>query len=197
MNEWWSLLTGLEKFYWISAISGTGIFLIQMILTFNGFHHDTDLAIDQVGQAGMTNADTKDKFQFFTVRNLVIFFATLGWVGNISLAEGFNPLESLLAGGLAGGAMMYGVAAMLKGILSLAIDKTTKIEDAMYQIGEVYLTIPAKESGIGKVNVIIKGTLRELDAKSVNKSLGAGTKVRVIDILENDVLLVDEVDDSE
>ena len=41
---------------------------------------------------------------------------------------------------------------------------TLKLKNALNQVGEVYLTIGANRSKIGKVSITVQGTLRELEA---------------------------------
>jgi len=64
--------------------------------------------------------------------------------------------------------------------------------DALLQIGEVYLKVPASE-GNGIVNVNVKGATRELKAKSYdNKEIKTGAKVRVMEISGEFALVKEE-----
>ena len=84
--------------------------------------------------------------------------------------------------------LLVGIAAvlllhyMMKALLSNDANVNWEADDALLQMGEVYLRIPA-ENGNGIVNVSIKGATRELKAKSYdNKEIKTGAKVRVIEV---------------
>jgi len=65
------------------------------------------------------------------------------------------------------------------------------IQDAIGQIGSVYLTIP--EQGTGVVSVAVKGTLRSLDAMSeAGKRIPTGAMVRVTGVTAGKILVVVE-----
>ncbi|WP_273568328.1 hypothetical protein [Maribacter halichondriae] len=66
------------------------------------------------------------------------------------------------------------------------------MKNALNQVGEVYLTIGANRSKIGKVSVTVQGTLRELEALTdEQKDLVLGNVVRVKDVTDNGILIVE------
>jgi len=66
-----------------------------------------------------------------------------------------------------------------------------KINDAIGQSGEVYLTIRAKRAGIGKIQVKVGGSLRTLDAMTDDEEpLPTGQLARVTQIINDNILLV-------
>ena len=68
---------------------------------------------------------------------------------------------------------------------------TLRINQAVNAYGEVYLTIPAKRGGIGKIQIKLQGSLREMDAISDSEEdLARGTLVKVIDTVNDSILLV-------
>ncbi len=192
MDEWWLSLNTLDRIFWITGLSGSLIFAVQMILTFSGAHlGDHDMA-EELGNADINNLNNKGKTSsFLTIRNVIVFLAVFGWAGIATSKENFSPILSIFIATLSGGLAMLGVTYLLRKILNLAIDQTVRTKDAINKIGEVYIPIPGNETGTGKVNIEIKGTLCELSAKSMH-ALSVGTKIIVIDILEDNVLLVDE-----
>ena len=64
-----------------------------------------------------------------------------------------------------------------------------KITDCLGKQCDVYLRIPAKGEGKGKVQISIKGSIHELDAISDGEQLSTGTRVNVISI-EGNTLIV-------
>jgi hypothetical protein len=66
-----------------------------------------------------------------------------------------------------------------------------RIESAIDQTGEVYLTIPKNRDGVGKINITLNGTLREMDAVTDDpEPLKNGSIVQVLDIVSGNLLLV-------
>ena len=74
----------------------------------------------------------------------------------------------------------------------LAEDGTLRIKNALGAIGEVYLPIGANRSKTGKVQIIVQGSLRELEALTdEDNTLPTGTVVKVIEIVSAELLLVE------
>ena len=69
---------------------------------------------------------------------------------------------------------------------------TLKLKNALNQIGEVYLTIGANRSSIGKVSINVQGTLRELEALTDEvQDLNQTNVVRVKEVTANGILIVE------
>lgn len=63
--------------------------------------------------------------------------------------------------------------------------------------GTVYLTIPGKRSGEGKVQISINNSIREYNAVSDSESaLPTGTPVRVCGVLDESTLSVEKLEPS-
>jgi len=70
-------------------------------------------------------------------------------------------------------------------------DGSMKIQHAIGQFGEVYLAIPSKRSGLGKIQVKVTGSLRTLDAMTDDEvSLQTGQIIKVIQVVNDNILLV-------
>ena len=89
--------------------------------------------------------------------------------------------------------MMTVMAAMFYGMRKLSDSGTLNYKNAVGAIGEVYLTIGANRSKMGKVSVRVQGTLRELEALSDSLSeLKSGTIIQVVDVTSNGILIVEQ-----
>jgi hypothetical protein len=74
---------------------------------------------------------------------------------------------------------------------NLAASRTLKIKNAIGEIGEVYLPIGAKRSSIGKIQIKVQGSLRELDAITDSEDiLKTQEIVRVKEVISSEILLV-------
>jgi hypothetical protein len=66
-----------------------------------------------------------------------------------------------------------------------------KFDKAIGQVGEVYLTIQSKRSGLGKVQVKVMGSLRTLDAMTDDEGdIPTGKIVTVSSIAGDNILIV-------
>ncbi len=182
--------TSIEQAYWIVALVGSVIFIIVLILTFLGGDADTDMEAD----AG--DFDTDDGgvgFQFFTFKNFVAFFTIFGWTGLTCLQNGLSNGLTVLISTIAGLLMMVVTTALFFWINKLAESGTLKMTNAIGKVGEVYIPIGANRSKMGKVQVNVQGSLRELEALTDNdEDLPTGSVVKVLDIINSEILLVDK-----
>ena len=185
-SDWWLGLSLALKIYWAIAIPSTFFFVLQMIFSFVGHdaggHPNVDSVIDSDG--GMP-------FQFFTLKNLIAFFTLFGWTGIAALDSGASTTTAMLiafAIGLFTMALMAGIAYSLS---KATADGTMKFQRAVGQAGEVYLTIPAKRQGSGKVQITVQGSFRTLDAMTDDREeISTGKMIRVVEIVSQNILLV-------
>jgi microcompartment protein CcmL/EutN len=57
----------------------------------------------------------------------------------------------------------------------------------------VYLTIPAEKKGKGKILVSVNGAVHEIDAVTNGNTLASGEIIRVINIVDDNLLLVEKL----
>jgi hypothetical protein len=185
-GAWWEGLSGVLKIYWSLAVPFTLFFVLQLILSFfGGGESPDDLPDSEV------EADHGISFQFLTIKNLVGFFTIFSWTGIACIEAGLSNGITLLISTVAGLAMMGLMAGLFYLMMKSGADGTMKIGSAMGQSGEVYLTIPPKRGGLGKIQVKVTGSLRTLDAMTDDQeSLPTGKFIKVVDILNDNVLLV-------
>jgi len=106
---------------------------------------------------------------------------------DIYTALGYSFLSGTLA--------MFVVGYLLYMFSRLSEDGNVEIENAMFNTGKVYLTIPAKEAGQGKIHITIGNSFREINAVTKNlEPLPTGSPIRVVDIIDDNLLLVEPID---
>ncbi|WOC41237.1 hypothetical protein [Polaribacter sp. HL-MS24] len=187
MTEWFSGLSSFQQTYWIITGISTLIFLFILIGTFIGAEGD------DIGDVDVEiEADTGAGFQFFTFKNLVAFFALFGWSGIASIDVGNSKAITILISIACGLLMMFVMAAMFYYISKLSSSGTLKMKNALYEIGEVYLTVGANRSKIGKIQIKVQGALRELEALTdADEDLTQGKVIKVIEVTSNGILIVE------
>lgn len=196
METWWSSMEWFERMYWIIAIPFTIVFVIQLILTFVGadgigeadFDGDLDGDLDDSGDIDDSGGA---QFQILTVRNFITFLTVFAWTGIASINAGLNQEFTIgLSIGL-GLVSMLMVAGIMYMFMRAVESGTLDVKKAIGTVGEVYLPIKAQRGNIGKVQITIQGSMREMSAMTDDhEDLPTKTVVQVIQILNENILLV-------
>ncbi len=188
MAEWFSNLEFLPKVYWLIAIIGSLIFSVVMLMAFAGGDADDigDMDAD-------IDADVGAGFHFISFKNLIGFFTIFGWSGIACIDAGLSKPLTVIISIVCGLIMMTIMASLFYFISKLTDSGTLDYKNAIDAVGEVYLTIGADRSKIGKVTVSVQGTMRELDALTDSfTELKSGTIIKVVDVTSNGILIVDQ-----
>jgi hypothetical protein len=184
-GTWWEGLSTILKIYWGIAIPFTLFFALQLIFSFAGTESPDDLPDAEV------EADHGIPFQFLTLKNLVGFFTIFSWTGIACISAGYSNGLSLFISTIAGLIMMGIMAGLFYLMLKSGADGTMKINDAVGNVGEVYLTIQPKRENAGKIQIKVGGSLRTLDAVTDDeKPIPNGRFVKVIKVIGDNILLV-------
>ena len=124
--------------------------------------------------------DTDFSFRFLSVQGISSFIMMFGIVG-LAIAKA-SPFAVLSLSGATGAGVftVWVVSLIFKWMAKLQSDGTMHVENAVAQVGTVYLTIPA-DGEIGKVSVVVQGALRTLEAVSASeRAIKTGSKVKVV-----------------
>jgi len=193
-GSWWSALEGIQQVFWAIAIVFSVLFVIQFVFSLIGLDMDADVDIDVSADGLDAGASLEADFSVFSSRGIIAFFTFFGWTGVLMLNAGGTTLSSIIAASVAGAIAMFIVGYMMYQFTKLNQEGNTDINNAIFNTGEVYLTIPAKDGGQGKVHINIEGSLKELDAITENgESLPTGSFIRVVEVINNQILLVEPV----
>ncbi len=188
MEQWFEALSLFEKIYWVVALISSAIFVVLIVMTILGGDADDlggDVDVEIEGDAGIG-------FQFLSFKNLMGFLTIFGWSGISCIDGGLSKTVTVIISVLCGLLMMTAMAALFYYLAKLQSSGTLKLKNALNQIGEVYLTIGANRSKIGKVSITVQGTLRELEALTDEEhDLKQSNVVRVKDITANGILIVE------
>ena len=189
--EFWSALTAIQKTYFVIGLAASVFLVLQIITLLFGFGDGGEVDVDFDGDgASDVTVDASDGFTLFSVRGIVAFFAIGGWVG-YALAPVSTPLAivcSLVAGSLA----LVAMALIMRAIMRLRSDGNISISRAIGKGADVYLTIPAKNEGFGKVTLTLEERFVELNAvQEGNSPIPTGSHVKVINV-KGDMLVVEK-----
>ena len=190
MNEFFEGMSSLEQTYWIIATLGSAIFVVIFALTFIG-GGDTDMETD------ITDINADDGgvgFQFFTFKNVIAFFTIFGWTGIVCIDNQLLPTATIVISFIAGLLMMVLTSLLFYWMGKMAESGTLRIKNAIGVVGEVYLPIGANRSEIGKIQIKVQGSLRELEAiTDDNEELKTNTIIKVLEVVSDELLLVEKL----
>lgn len=193
MAAWWDSLTGLQQIFACIGIPATLVLVVQTVLLLFGIGDgDADADIDP---DGFDIADGGDGgLMLFSIRGIVAMFCVAGWAGVVFVDLGLAPIPSILLAILCGVAALFGIAYLMKAVLKLQSSGNIQIGVAVGKTGEVYIPIPAKGQGRGKINITVQDRFIEVDAITrAEESLKTGEVVRVVSTDDNGLVVVERV----
>lgn len=214
MEAWWENLGPVLQVLYCIAIPSTLVLVLQMILSMAGGEADGGIdvsdtsGLDMPGELDMDAAFDVDAgdmdtvldggnpadfgtLKFLSLQTIVTFLTVFGWVSIACVSGGMPPVLGILLGVVCGLVMMFIVAKLVQVSARLAEDGTLSLKNAIGETATVYLTIPAKGSGEGKVTMQLQGRFCELDAVNAgDKPIATGAQVLVTDVL-GDTLVVE------
>ena len=194
MAAWWNSLTGLQQIFACIGIPATLVLVVQTILLLFGIGDGSDADMD-IDPDGFDISDAGDGgLMLFSIRGIVAMFCVAGWAGVVFVDLGLTPIPAVLLAILCGVAALFGIAYLMKAVLKLQSNGNIQIGGAVGKTGEVYIPIPAKGQGRGKINLTLQDRFIEVDAITrADETLKTGETVRVVSTDEAGLVVVERV----
>lgn len=196
--EWYGALAPTLQVFWGIALITSLVFLIQMILTFVGIGDadaggDVDFPDGGADLSGDSTIGTGGAMQLFTVRSMVNFFLGLGW-GGVCLSPVISNTPLLVIAAVAVGIVfVFAFLMVYRQLMRLESNGAYRLNDCVGRTVDVYLTVPARRQGNGKVQISFNGSVQEISALTDDaQPISSGAKARVKEILNNTTLLVEK-----
>ena len=105
-----------------------------------------------------------------------------------------GQVEAILLAVLCGVAALFGMAYLMKSVLKLQSSGNLQLGAAVGKTGQVYIPIPPKGEGRGKINITVQDRYIEVDAITASEdTLKTGETVRVVSTDENGLVMVERV----
>jgi len=179
----------LLRVFWFIAIPASIIFIIQTILTFIGA--DATDGLDADFDSNLEGGDST--FQLFSIRNLINFLLGFSW-GGISFYSTIDNKTLLITVAFAiGASFIFLFFVVIQQLQKLAENNSFRIEMTLNKTAEVYLTIPERKSGQGKILVSVNGSFHELPAMTENEKIPSSTLVKIVKIENNNIPIVEKI----
>jgi membrane protein implicated in regulation of membrane protease activity len=192
----------MATFFVICAALGGTLMVCQFLaslLGLGGDHGDADHGGDFGHDAGHdfghdaghdaahdVHHDQHSSSWFFGVLSFRALSAALtffGLAGSAALAAGWDRWQSLFVALAAGAIALYLVASLMRMLAGLKSDGTVRIERSVGTVGTVYLRIPGKRAGAGKVTLVVQGQSVECQAVTPSDDLPTGARVQVVSVV--------------
>lgn len=177
--------------YAICAVVGGTLLVCQLLMLLIGFGGDhVDLHADH-GDVGGDHGAFGGLGWFIgllTFRSVVAGLAFFGLAG-LTTAK-WSPAGSLIVSVGSGLVAVVLVGLMMRALYSLNSDGTVRIEGAVGRPGTVYLSVPGKGTGLGKVTLTLQDRTVEYQAVTFQGELPTGTKVVVTNVVGPDTVEV-------
>lgn len=174
--------------YVIMALVGTLFFVIRLALAlFFGGDSDVDGDLADIGDHGA--------FNMFSVLSILAFFMGAGWMG-LTCRIDWN-LSSIVSAASATG-FGFVLMMMASGLMAVARKLNRVVEydpaTAVGHTASVYMTIPAKGDGMGKIQVSVSGRQKTMNAISNGPRIREFTSVKVLSVRDDGAFLVEPLD---
>lgn len=175
--------------YLIMALVGTTFFVIRLVIAlFFGGDGDIDGDIADVGHGD-------GAFNMFSILSILAFFMGAGWMGlTCRIDWDLNSMVSAAAATGFGFVLMM----MASGLMALArrLNRTVGYDKAtaIGHTANVYMSIPAKGDGRGKIQVAVSGRMKVLDAVSAGPPIREFTSVTVVSVRDDGTFVVEPLD---
>lgn len=200
MIEWWNSLSTVMQILWGITLSATLIFVIQTVMTFLGLGGDggIDTDFDAAGNVdlggGDGSFDADPSMNLLTFRNFINFCLGFGWTAVLLHDDVKSNFLVMVIAIIVGVALVAAVMWMFKWLSSMQQSGNIDVHTAAVGCeGKAYLTIPGERKGEGKIQITINNAIREYDALTEGDSIPTGTPIKVIGVINDHTLLVEEV----
>jgi hypothetical protein len=199
----------METVYLVCFLAGATVMVCQFLLSLLGIgtHHDVGdshevggLEAPHAGPGEDAHDGHHDSHHhetasswfvsLLTIRTLVAALTFFGLAGLAGTREwGDGPTTRLLAVAAGAGAMAL-VAALMRGLSRLKAEGTVRMDRAVGKGGTVYLPIPARKAGTGRVLLNLQNRTVECQAITAENELRTGAPVVVVAVISADTVEV-------
>lgn len=221
-SSWWNNLKMVEQVLYCIAIPASLILVIQTVIMLLGFGHggesfnpsDTsgfdapdsfdadvsaDLPVDGSSDMDLSHHDISNPsdladFRLLSVQSVIAFLTIFSWSGITAISNGMVEWAALLLAAVLGFGAMFIVAKVIQWSSKLAQNGTFNVKNLLGESGTVYIPIPEKGKGMGKINISCGERFMEYDAITEEQEmLKTGEPVTVVDIIGGSTLVVERL----
>ncbi len=173
--EW--LFSNQAYLFSVPAIAGTAYFLISLVLGELGGDGDLDVDLD--------GGDTPTaEFRVLSLQTISAFAMGSGWTG----ITAYRVLDLSFTGAtvvaiVCGVASAWLIVTLLRAALSLQGSGNIALDATLGQTGTVYIAVPPKGEGTGRVTVVVNNRRREFAAvQHGDEPIATNTRIGIVGV---------------
>lgn len=170
-------ILGSNPLFWLCALTGTGLFAVQFLLTL--------LGSDALGD------DDAMQMQWLSKQTITGFLMMFGWIGLTCKKELCYSMPVTISIALAGGvASIFLIAYLFKAAKKLKSEGAVfRLDDAIGKEATVYHRIP--RNGSGKITLSLYNLSYEIDAISHDaEEIPSFTQVQIVKKVDDKTVIV-------
>lgn len=188
----------METVYLGCAAAGGTVLVLQtaMLLVGGGDHGDVGhFGHGDIGHADSGEAHGHDSaFGLLSVRTGAAFLAFFGLAGWGGTNAGWGTFQTIGVALASGTVMLFAVAWLFSMQRRLYSQGNLDPSNAVGLAARVYLRIPAKNTGKGKITVALQGRTAEFSAATAGCELATGSEVRIVRQITADTFEVEPLE---
>lgn len=180
--NWWIELGTTQQIFWSLAIVASILLFILLFVSL----------FDWEGDEESTAKHRKKRIRPTEPKAVLTAFTLFGWMGVLAAYFTDNLQLILIFSLIAGlfGALLPWILAPLFRYPSFDADQ------ALDSTGRVLQSIPPHRNGFGKVHLNMRTAPYEMDAVTAGAELSAGASVRIVEVIDDRVLLVEALEEA-
>ncbi|MEN0003011.1 MAG: hypothetical protein AAF798_02665 [Bacteroidota bacterium] len=177
-TNWWETIQWDNHVLWSIAVIASVFLLIIVLLDVFGME---------------VEEEAQKKKVLVGTRSILFFLAVFSWLSIL-----INRLSDQLVLSVLIGFVISGVCTLLVGLIypnlkQTARQSSTDVTANLAETGQVSQSVPPHRNGFGKVQLITGAGRKELDAITAGQALPTGAPVRVVDVIDDRVILVEPI----
>lgn len=180
----------METLFTWAAIVGGVVLTIQTALTLLGVGLD-ELDLDPGIDLDAATATHEHFLGALTLRAVIAFATFFGLAGLASRSADLSLASSLVIAIGAGVAAVFAVGQMMAALAKLQSSGNRDMRRAIGCAAHVYLRIPARGEGEGRVHVTVQGRRIEARAIALHDAIPTGADVTVREVAPDGALVVE------
>jgi len=184
----------MQMVYLTCAAAGGAVLVIQTVmLIFGGGDHDAGAGSDhpEIGHSDSGEHGHDGALNLLSIRGVAAFLTFFGLAGWGGTNAGWSPFATIGASVLAGSVMLFAVAWLFSLQHRLYSEGNLDPRNAVGRTARVYLRIPARNQGKGKITVSIQGRTHEFAASTSGAEIPSGAEVKVARQITQDTFEVE------
>lgn len=179
--DWWIGLEPAQQIFWSIALVSSVLLCILTFVSLSGWDADAEPA-DAAN--GKRTALTEPK-------TVLIALTCFGWIAVLTSYFTDNLQVALLAAAVAGI-----IGALIPWLFGpLLMRPSFDADAALKSTGRVLTSVPPHRNGFGKVHINLRAAPYEIDAVTAGGELPPGAPVRVVEVIDERVVLVEPLED--